>query len=68
MTLQKELKTLKQLRFEKDVTQADIYNKTAIWMSKLSGIENGYLVATEDEKKKIAKVLKVGVNSIDWGE
>ncbi len=67
MTLEKELKTVKQLRFEKGITQADIYNKTTIWMSKISGIENGYLAATEEEKKKIAKFLKVRVDSIDWG-
>ena len=68
MGLEKTLKTISQLRFEKDVTQADLYRKTQIWMSKISGIENGYLKATEEEKKKIAKVLKVSVDTIEWGE
>ncbi|KKM13578.1 hypothetical protein LCGC14_1714770 [marine sediment metagenome] len=67
MVLQKELKTLRNIRREKNVTQIQIFKKTKIWMSKISGIENGFLKANNEEKKLIARFLKVPVNSIDWG-
>lgn len=67
MKLKKKLKSLRKTRKSQGITLADVYKKTKIWMAKLSGIENGYFKATEAEKKKIARVLKVAVGSIDWG-
>ena len=66
MALRKKLKTLKQIRKEKNITLADVFKETRIWIATLSGIENGYFTPNEEKKKKIAKVLKVSVNSIDW--
>lgn len=67
MALQKGLKTLKEVRDEKNITQADIFKETKIWIAKISGIENGYFQPTDKEKSMIARVLKVSVKSIDWG-
>jgi transcriptional regulator with XRE-family HTH domain len=68
MALQKGLKTLREVRNEKNITQADIFKETNIWIAKISGIENGYFKATDEEKNRIVKVLKVSVKSIDWGK
>ncbi len=68
MVLKKALRTIREVRNEKNITQADIFKETKIWIAKISGIENGYFQASEKEKKKIAKVLKVSVNSVDWGK
>ena len=66
MGLKKKLKTVRVTRKGMGVTQPDIYRATQIWMSKISMIESGHVVATEEEKKKIAKFLKVKVDNIDW--
>ncbi len=67
MALRKKLKTLREIRKEKGMTLADIFKETKIWMATLSGIENGYFNPDEDKKKKIAKFLRVKVDSVDWG-
>ncbi len=66
MPLRKKLKTLKEIRKEKAIVLGDVFKATKIWMAKLSGIENGHFEATEEEKKKIAKFLRVKVDSISW--
>jgi len=48
---------MKNARFHKKLTLDDISLATGIWQAKLSRIERGIFVATQDEKKKISKVL-----------
>jgi transcriptional regulator with XRE-family HTH domain len=50
---------LRLARFEKRITQLQLFKKTAIWPSRISAIENGLLEARQDEKKKLAKALIV---------
>ncbi len=50
--------TLKQARFNANMTQAELYVKTGILQSTLSRIENGTLVPSEKEIKLIAKALR----------
>lgn len=53
-------------RAVKKKTQWDIRKATGIHQSKLSLIENGYVIPTDDEKVVIAKVLKFQVDEIEW--
>lgn len=59
---------LKEIREERGVTQWDIRIATGIHQSKISLIENGYVLPTDREKKKIAQALGVAVPEIDWCE
>jgi hypothetical protein len=47
-------------------TQWDIRRGTGIHQSKLSLIENGYVIPTDNEKVLIARVLGFQVNEIEW--
>jgi hypothetical protein len=44
----------------------DVKKETGIHTTKLSLIENGHLIPTQDEKEKIAKALNVHPDEIDW--
>ncbi len=50
--------TLKQARFNANMTQAELYVKTDILQSVLSRIENGTLLPSKRQIKLIAKALK----------
>lgn len=50
------------MRFEKNITQIELYKRTGIWPSRLSLIENGHIEASDEEKKKLAKALGVKKN------
>jgi DNA-binding XRE family transcriptional regulator len=57
---------LSEARSKKGLNQWDIKLKTGIAQSKLSLIENGYVMPSEDEKDRIASALGVTVGDIDW--
>lgn len=57
---------LKVIRAEKLETQWSLSKETGIHQSKLSLIEKGHVVPTDEEKSKIADALKVNVKEIDW--
>jgi transcriptional regulator with XRE-family HTH domain len=54
-----QMNRLRLARFEKRITQLQLFKKTGIWPSRISAIENGLLEARRDEKKKLAKTLVV---------
>lgn len=55
---------LRVIRAEKRVTQFQLRLMTGIHQSKLSMAENDLIKLTEDEKKRLSKVLGVPVNEI----
>lgn len=55
---------LREKRFFGELSIYDLSQKTDIDPAKISLIERGYKVPREDEKKKIAKVLKCEVKEI----
>ncbi len=57
---------LREARFKKNLTQWDIVLPSGIPQSKFSLIERGYIKPSEEEKRQIAKVLKVKTNEIEW--
>lgn len=57
------MNNIKKARFEKNITQIELYKRTGIWPSKLSLIENGYLSANDAEKTRLSNALDVGK---DW--
>lgn len=48
---------LKFMRFKKEKTQDQIFLETGIPQSKVSRIENGYLIPSVREKELLARVL-----------
>ena len=48
------------------MTQADIFKATGIHMPKLSLIENGYVVPSDDEKQKISNALSCKPSEITY--
>jgi DNA-binding XRE family transcriptional regulator len=55
---------IRELRFFKGLTQADLWLKTKIHPPKLSQIERGDIEPTLKEKKLISKALKKSVKEI----
>jgi DNA-binding XRE family transcriptional regulator len=55
---------LREIRTSKRITQFQLRLVIGIHQSKISLIENGLVQPSEDEKKKIAKALGVGVEDI----
>ena len=51
------MNNIKNMRFEKNITQIELYKRTGIWPSRLSLIENGHIEASDEEKEKLAKAL-----------
>ena len=49
--------TLREARFFKGFSQWDLSIKTSIPQTKISLIENGYVMPNEKEKKKLASAL-----------
>jgi transcriptional regulator with XRE-family HTH domain len=48
--------------------QWDLRKETGIHQSKISLIEHGYVIPTDEERVAIAGALGVSVNEIDWPE
>ena len=57
---------LVEARMKKRKTQWDLRIATGIHQSKLSLIENGYVVPSIDETMRIAQALGVSVDDIEW--
>jgi transcriptional regulator with XRE-family HTH domain len=55
---------LRKIRFLEDVTQPLLSFITGIQQSRISLIENGLIIPTEEEKKLIAKALHHKVEKI----
>jgi transcriptional regulator with XRE-family HTH domain len=53
---------LRETRFKKSKTQIQLFKVTGIWPSRISYIENGYMEAKEEEKKKLSEALGVEKN------
>lgn len=54
---------IKEARFFKGKSQIQLWLKTGIHYSTISRIECGYIKPSEEQKKKMAKVLGV---KVDW--
>jgi transcriptional regulator with XRE-family HTH domain len=50
---------LREARFYRRITQADLWLKTGIHFSTLSRIETGHVVPSAKQRRKLAKALKV---------
>ncbi len=57
---------LREARFKKNLTQWDIVLPSGIPQSKFSLIERGFIEPSEEEKRQIAKILKVKPKEINW--
>lgn len=57
---------LREARFKKNLTQWDIVLPSGIPQSKFSLIERGYVTPSDEEKRLIAKALKVKRSEINW--
>lgn len=55
---------LKVFRFLKEKSQDEISHEIGISQAKLSRIERGYIVSSEEEKKAIAKALEMTVEEL----
>ena len=57
---------LKTARAMKGKTQWDVRKSTGINQTKLSLIENGYVIPNERERLAISELLGLNVGDIDW--
>lgn len=55
---------LRVVRAERDVTQMQLSRKTGINPSKLSQIENGWVIPSTTEQQVIATALQATVNEV----
>ena len=55
---------LRKIRNLREMTQFDLRIMAGIHQSRISLIENNYVVPRDDEKKKIAKVLRTPVEKL----
>lgn len=62
------MKTLKEIRFEKNVTQLEMYIRCGVSQARISLMENGKYIPSEDERKKLAEALGMSENEIRWPE
>lgn len=53
------MNNIKKIRFERNLTQIQLYKMTGIWPSRLSLIENNHIEALEGEKQKLTRSLCV---------
>lgn len=58
------MKNLKIQRAVKGYTQFDVFLKTGIAQSRLSLIENSYVLPKEDVKQRLAKALNCQIKDI----
>lgn len=57
---------LATVRAIKKKTQWDLKRATGIHQSKISLIEHGYVIPSDEEKATIAEALDVAVGEISW--
>jgi len=50
---------LREARFIRRMTQMVVYQRTGIWPSKLSAIENGFIPPADEEKKQLSALLEM---------
>ena len=62
------MKTLKQWREFKGITQIELGRQTGMHATQISQYERGVNVPTKKNRKKLADVLKLQVDDIDWQE
>jgi len=55
-----------EARARKRTTQWDLRKRTGIHQSKISLIERGYVIPSDEEKRQIASALGFGVAEISW--
>jgi len=58
------MNVIKKKRFEKGLSQIEIYKITGIWPSRLSLIENGHVIPSMLERKNLADLLEIRENKI----
>jgi transcriptional regulator with XRE-family HTH domain len=56
---------LKETRFKRQMSQWELSKQSGVHQSRISLIENGH-PAKNEEKKKIAKILNIDPNDIEW--
>jgi predicted transcriptional regulator len=57
---------LREIRARLRVSQWDLRQKTGIHQTKISLFEKGHIKLSDNERRRIAKALKVAINDIDW--
>jgi hypothetical protein len=57
---------LQAVREGNGASRWDLFVKTGVHTSKIGLIEDGYRVATENDKATLSKALGVEVTAIDW--
>ncbi len=55
---------LRKIRFDRQLTQDDLYVVTSIWPAKISKIERGVFLPSSKEKKLLSKALKTPIHEI----
>jgi len=55
---------LRLTRLLKGIGQLELFKRSGVWPSRISGYERGYFELSADEKRKLAKVLKVSVKKL----
>lgn len=59
-------KSLREVRFDKKKTQLQVMLASGVAMSRISQIENGKFIPSDDEKKALAKALEIPVDQVVW--
>lgn len=57
---------LKVARAEKDLTQWDLALKAGVSQAKVSLIERGHIVPSDDDRQRMAAALGLEADQIDW--
>jgi len=57
---------LREARFKSRMTQWGLALRTGVNQSKVSLIERGYVVPTDEERKRICEALNLDLHEIDW--
>ncbi len=55
------MNNLRRARFEKRCSQIRLFQKTGIWPSRISHLENGHVKASKSEKIKLSAALNCEV-------
>ena len=55
---------LRLTRVLRGIGQLELYKKSGVWPSRISGYERGYFELSKDEKRRLAKALKVSVREL----
>ena len=59
---------LKELRFDRGLTQLDLFLKTGVSTARISMIENQKLIPSDEERVKLAEALGVEAGEVGWPE